>query len=170
MFDDVDHAASLFNLQTFGYLYSRLTNPTVSALEEKVAALEDGRAAVCTSSGHAAQLVAFYVLLEPGDDFIASRNLYGGSITQFTYTFRKFNWHARFVDPTEPENFRAALTPKTKAIFTENLANPGGLIVDIEPIADIARTAGIPLIVDNTMATPYLNQPFEWGPISLSTR
>ena len=163
VFDDVDHAASLFNLQTFGFIYSRLTNPTVSALEEKVAALENGRAAVATASGHAAQLVAFYVLMEPGDRFIASRSLYGGSLTQFTHTFRKFNWHADFVDPTEPENFRAALRPETKAIFIENLANPGGIIVDMEPVGAIAREAGIPLIVDNTMATPYLCQPFDWG-------
>ena len=163
VFDDVDHAASLFNLQTFGFIYSRLTNPTVSALEEKVAALENGRAAVATASGHAAQLVAFYVLMEPGDRFIASRSLYGGSLTQFTHTFRKFNWHVDFVDPTEPENFRAALRPETKAIFIENLANPGGIIVDMEPVGAIAREAGIPLIVDNTMATPYLCQPFDWG-------
>ncbi len=163
VFDDVDHAASLFNLQTFGYIYSRLTNPTVSALEEKVAALENGRGAVATSSGHAAQLVAFYVLMEPGDRFVASRNLYGGSITQFTHSFRKFDWHVDFVDPTDPENFRAAITPETKAIFTENLANPGGIIVDLEPVSAIAREAGIPLIVDNTMATPYLCQPFDWG-------
>ena len=163
VFDDVDHAASLFNLQTFGYIYSRLTNPTVSALEEKVAALEHGRAAVATASGHAAQLVAFFVLLEPGDEFVTSRNLYGGSITQFTHTFKRLGWTAHFVDPTDPENFRAALTPRTKAIFTENLANPGGVVVDIEPLGAIAREAGIPLIVDNTMATPYLCQPFDWG-------
>ena len=163
VFDDVDHAASLFNLQTFGFIYSRLTNPTVAALEEKVAALENGRAAVATASGHAAQLVAFYVLMEPGDRFVASRNLYGGSITQFTHSFRKFDWHVDFVDPTDPENFRAAITPETKAIFTENLANPGGIVVDIEPISAIAHEAGIPLIVDNTMATPYLSQPFDWG-------
>ena len=163
VFDDVDHAASLFNLQTFGYIYSRLTNPTVSALEEKVAALEHGRAAVAAASGHAAQLLAFFVLLEPGDEFVTSRNLYGGSITQFTHTFKKFGWTAHFVDPTDPENFRAALTPRTKAIFTENLANPGGIVVDIEPLGALAREAGIPLIVDNTMATPYLCQPFDWG-------
>ena len=163
VFDDVDHAASLFNLQTFGYIYTRLTNPTVSALEEKMAALEDGRGAVACASGHAAQLVAMFVLMEPGDNFVASRNLYGGSITQFSHTFKKFDWHCNFVDPTDPENFRAAIDENTKALFVELLANPGGIIVDLEPVAAIAQEAGVPLIVDNTMATPYLCRPFEWG-------
>ncbi|MHA1565693.1 MAG: O-acetylhomoserine aminocarboxypropyltransferase [Alphaproteobacteria bacterium] len=163
VFDDADHAASLFNLQTFGYIYTRIGNPTVSALEEKVASLENGRAAVAAASGHAAQLMAFFTLLEPGDEFVASRNLYGGSITQFTHTFKKFGWTVHFVDPTDPENFRAALTPKCKLIFLENLANPGGIVVDMEPVAEIARQAGIPLVVDNTMASPYLCQPFDWG-------
>ena len=163
VFDDADHAASLFNLQTFGYIYSRLTNPTVSALEEKVAALEDGRGAVACASGHAAQMLAMFVLMNPGDNFVASRNLYGGSVTQFSHTFRKFDWHVNFVDPGDPENFRAAIDDRTKAIFLEVLANPGGIIVDLEPIAEVAKEAGIPLIVDNTMATPYLCRPFEWG-------
>ena len=163
VFDDADHAASLFNLQTFGYIYSRLTNPTVSALEEKVAALEDGRGAVACASGHAAQMLAMFVLMNPGDNFVASRNLYGGSVTQFSHTFKKFDWHVNFVDPADPENFRAAIDARTKAIFLEVLANPGGIIVDLEPIAEIAKEAGIPLIVDNTMATPYLCRPFEWG-------
>ncbi len=163
VFDDVDHAASLFNLQTFGYIYTRLGNPTVSALEEKVAALENGRAAVATSTGHAAQLLAMYILMEPGANFVSSSNLYGGSVTQFTHTFKKFDWHCRFVDASEPENFRAAIDDNTKALFVELLANPGGIVIDIEPIAEIAREAGIPLIVDNTTATPYLAQPFDWG-------
>jgi O-acetylhomoserine (thiol)-lyase len=163
VFDDVDHAASLFNLQTFGYIYSRIGNPTVAVLEERVAALEGGRGAVAAASGHAAQLLAFFTLMEPGDEFIASRNLYGGSVTQFTHSFKKFGWKCHFVDPTEPENFRKALTPKCKAIFLEQLANPGGIILDLEPIAAIAKKAGIPLIVDNTMASPYLFRPFEWG-------
>jgi O-acetylhomoserine (thiol)-lyase len=163
VFDDADHAASLFNLQTFGYIYSRIGNPTVAVLEERVAALEGGRGAVATSSGHAAQFLAFFTLMEPGDEFIASRNLYGGSVTQFTHTFKKFGWKVHFVDPTDPENFRKALTPKCKAIFLEILANPGGIVVDIEPIAAIAKKAGIPLIVDNTMASPYLCKPFDWG-------
>ncbi len=164
VFDDVDHAASLFNLQTFGYIYSRLTNPTVAVLEERLANLENGRGCVCAASGHAAQLLAFFTLMETGDEFVASRNLYGGSITQFTHSFnKKFGWKAHFVDPGDPANFAAALTPKCKAIFVESLANPGGIIVDLEPVAEIARRAGIPLIVDNTMATPYLCRPFEWG-------
>jgi O-acetylhomoserine (thiol)-lyase len=163
IFDDVDHAASLFNLQTFGYIYSRLTNPTVSALEEKMATLEGGRGAVAAATGHAAQLLAMYVLMEPGANFVASRNLYGGSLTQFAHTFKKFDWHARFVDPADPENFRAAIDGDTKAVFLELLANPGGVVVDLEPVAAIAREAGVPLIVDNTLATPYLCRPFEWG-------
>ncbi len=163
VFDDVDHAASLFNLHNFGYIYSRLTNPTVAVLEERVASLEGGRAALAAASGHAAQFLVFFTLLEPGDEFIASRNLYGGSLTQFGLSFKKLGWTCRFVDPTEPENFRKALSPRTKAIFVENLANPGGIVVDIEKVAAIAHEAGIPLIVDNTLATPYLCRPFEWG-------
>ena len=163
VFDDVDHAASLFNLHNFGYIYSRLTNPTVSVLEERIAALEGGRAAVAASSGHAAQFLTFFTLMEPGDEFVASRNLYGGSLTQFGLSFKKLGWTCHFVDPTEPENFRKALTPKCKAIFIENLANPGGVVVDIKRVADIAHEAGLPLIVDNTLATPYLCRPIEHG-------
>src|SRR5204863_989351 len=163
VFDDVDHAASLFNLHNFGYIYSRLTNPTVAVLEERIASLEGGRAAVAAASGHAAQFLVFFTLLQPGDEFVASRNLYGGSLTQFGLSFPKLGWKCHFVDPSDPENFRRALTPKCKAIFLELLANPGGVIVDLEKIAAIAHAAGIPLIVDNTMATPYLCRPFEWG-------
>ena len=163
VFEDVDHAASLFNLHNFGYIYSRLTNPTVAVLEERVAALEGGRAAVAAASGHAAQFLVFFTLMEPGDEFVASRNLYGGSLTQFGLSFKKLGWLCRFVDPREPENFRKALTPKCKAIFIENLANPGGIVVDIERVADIAHEAGVPLIVDNTLATPYLCRPIEHG-------
>lgn len=163
VFEDVEHAADLFNLQTFGFIYSRISNPTVAVLEERIANLEGGRAAVCAASGHAAQFLVFFTLLEPGDEFIASRNLYGGSITQFGISFKRLGWTCRFVDPGDPENFRRALTPKTKAIFIEVLANPGGIVVDLEAVAGIARDAGIPLIVDNTLATPYLCRPFEWG-------
>ncbi|MFN8759914.1 MAG: O-acetylhomoserine aminocarboxypropyltransferase [Tagaea sp.] len=163
VFEDADHAASLFNLQTFGYIYSRLTNPTVAVLEERLANLEGGRGAVCASSGHAAQLLAFFSLLEPGDRFVASRNLYGGSITQFMHAFRKFGWGVDFADPSDPANFEAAIGPKTKAIFCEVLANPGGVIVDLEPVAAIAAKHKIPLIVDNTLATPFLCRPFDWG-------
>jgi O-acetylhomoserine (thiol)-lyase len=163
VFNDVDHAASLFNLQTFGFIYSRLTNPTVAVLEERVASLENGRAAVAAATGHAAQFLTFFSILEPGDSFVSSRNLYGGSITQFGVSFKRLGWNAIFVDPRDPENFRRALTPRCKAIFVEPLANPGGIIVDIEAVAKIAHEAGIPFIVDNTLATPYLLQPFAWG-------
>ena len=163
VFDDVDHAASLFNLHNFGYIYSRLTNPTVAVLEERIAALEGGRAAVAAASGHAAQFLAFFTLLEQGDEFVASRNLYGGSLTQFGLSFKRLGWTCHFVDPTDFENFRRALTPKCKAIFIENLANPGGIVVDIAAVAKIAHDAGLPLIVDNTLATPYLCRPIEHG-------
>jgi O-acetylhomoserine (thiol)-lyase len=163
VFEDVDHAASLFNLHNFGYIYSRLTNPTVAVLEERIASLEGGRAAVAAASGHAAQFLVFFTMLQPGDEFVASRNLYGGSLTQFGLSFPKLGWKCHFVDPTDPENFRRALTPRCKAIFLELLANPGGIIVDIEKVAAIAHEAGIPLIVDNTLATPYLCRPFAWG-------
>jgi O-acetylhomoserine (thiol)-lyase len=163
VFEDAEHAADLFNLHTFGYMYSRITNPTVSVLEERLASLEGGRAAIACASGHAAQFLTFFTLLEPGDNFIASRNLYGGSVTQFGQSFKKLGWSCTFVDPHDPENFRRALREDTKAIFLELLANPGGLVIDIEPIAEIAHQAGIPLIVDNTMATPYLCRPFDHG-------
>jgi O-acetylhomoserine (thiol)-lyase len=163
VFDDVDHAASLFNLHNFGYIYARLNNPTVAVLEERVANLEGGRAAVAAASGHAAQFLVFATMMEQGDEFLASRNLYGGSLTQFGLSFKKLGWTCHFVDPSDPENFRRALTPRCKAIFVESLANPGGVIVDLEPVAKIAHDAGIPLIVDNTLATPYLCRPFEYG-------
>src|SRR5438034_2697908 len=163
VFDDVDHAASLFNLHNFGYIYSRLNNPTVAVLEERIASLEGGRAAVAAASGHAAQFLIFFTLLQPGDEFVASRNLYGGSLTQFGLSFKKLGWKCHFVDPSDPENFRRALTSKCKAIFVELLANPGGIVVDLEKVARIAHEAQIPLIVDNTLATPYLCRPFDWG-------
>jgi O-acetylhomoserine (thiol)-lyase len=164
VFEDAEHAADLFNLQTFGFIYSRLTNPTVSVLEERLANLEGGRAAVCAASGHAAQFLAMFTLLEPGDSFIASKNLYGGSITQFGHSFKKLGWTCHFAEPT-PDAFQRALAdhPDAKCIFLEALANPGGLVVDLEPVAKIAHGAGIPLIVDNTLATPYLLRPFDWG-------
>ncbi|HIJ62940.1 MAG TPA: O-acetylhomoserine aminocarboxypropyltransferase [Rhodospirillaceae bacterium] len=163
VFDDVDQAASLFNLHNFGHVYSRLSNPTVAVLEERVATLEGGRAAVAAASGHAGQFLTFFTLLEPGDSFLASRNLYGGSLTQFGLSFKKLGWTCRFVDPTDPENFRRAMSEDCKAIFVESLANPGGIVVDLQAVADIAHEAGIPLIVDNTLATPYLCRPFDWG-------
>ena len=163
VFENADHAASLYNLQTFGFIYSRLGNPTVSALEERIASLEGGRGATCSSSGHAAQLVTFFAFMEPGDEFVASNRLYGGSITQFTKTFQKFDWHSTLVDVDDLDQVRAAIGPKCKALYVESLANPGGSVSDLEALAEIAHDAGIPLIVDNTLATPYLCRPIEWG-------
>ena len=164
VFDDVDHAASLFNLHNFGYIYSRLTNPTVSVLEERIASLEGGRAAVAAASGHAAQFLIFFTLMEPGDEFVASRNLYGGSLTQFGLSFKKLGWKCHFVDPTEPENFRKALTPRVKAIFVENLANPGGIVVDLERVAAVAHEAGHPADrrqhLGDALSVP---SRFDWG-------
>jgi O-acetylhomoserine (thiol)-lyase len=162
-FDDADHAAALFNLQTVGFIYSRLTNPTNSALETRIASLEGGRGCTVASSGHAAQVLALFPLMQPGAEIVASTRLYGGSIQQMKNTYPKFGWSAKFVDADDPENFRKALTPKTKAFFIESLANPGGVISDIEAIAKIADQAGVPLIVDNTMASPWLCRPIEWG-------
>ena len=163
VFDDVDHAAALFNLETFGNIYTRITNPTQAVLEERVAALEGGTAGLAIASGHAAQMLVFHTLLEPGDEFIAARQLYGGSISQFTHSFKKCGWTVRWADTTDPEAFHAAITPKTKAIFVESIANPGGIITDIAAIAAVAKEAGVPLIVDNTLATPYLIRPVEHG-------
>ncbi|HTO79493.1 MAG TPA: O-acetylhomoserine aminocarboxypropyltransferase [Methylocystis sp.] len=163
VFDDAEAAASLFNLHNFGHIYSRLSNPTVAVLEERVAALEGGRAAVAAASGHAAQFLAFFTLLEPGDEFLASRNLYGGTLTQFGLSFKKLGWTCNLVDQSDPKNFKRALTERCKAIFIESLANPGGIVADIEAIARIAQDAAIPLVVDNTLATPYLCRPIEWG-------
>lgn len=163
VFEDTEQASSLFNLQSYGYVYTRIGNPTVSVLEERVAALEGGRGAIATASGHAAQMLAMFTLLSPGDEFVAARRLYGGSVTQFTRTFRKFGWNCVMADPDDLEALRAAVGPKCKAIFVESPANPGGAIVDLEPVAEIAHDAGVPLIVDSTMATPCLCRPIEWG-------
>ena len=163
VFEDTEHAADLFNLSRFGFIYSRLTNPTTSVLEERLATLENGKGAVATASGHAAQFITFFTLMEPGDEFIASKNLYGGSITQFGISFKKLGWNCKFVDPSNPKNFTKAITKKTKAIFLEVLANPGGIVVDLEEIVKIANEAEIPVIVDNTMASPFLLKPIDWG-------
>jgi O-acetylhomoserine (thiol)-lyase len=163
VFDDVDHAAALFNLETFGNIYSRIGNPTQAVLESRVAALEGGTAALAAASGHAAQLLIFHTLLEPGDEFIAAGQLYGGSINQFNHAFKKFNWNVVWANADDPSSFERAVTPKTKAIFIESIANPGGVIVDIPAIAAVAKKAGVPLIVDNTLATPYLCRPKEMG-------
>ena len=163
VFDDVEHAASLFNLQQFGNIYSRLTNPTVSVLEERLAALEGGVAGCATASGHSAQFLTFLNLMSPGDNVVASSKLYGGSISQMNQTFPQFDWHVSYVDPREVDKFSAAINDRTKAIFIESASNPDGIVADIEQIAAIAHNHGIPLIVDNTCPTPYLCQPFKWG-------
>jgi len=163
VFEDADHAAALFNLQVFGNIYSRIMNPTNAVLEERIAALEGGRAGLAVASGHAAQLIALHTLMGPGDQIVSARQLYGGSINQFNHGFAKFNWHVAWADAREPESFKRAITEKTKAVFIESIANPGGIITDIEAIAAIAHKAGVPLIVDNTLASPYLIRPIEWG-------
>ncbi|NNM72257.1 O-acetylhomoserine aminocarboxypropyltransferase [Enterovirga aerilata] len=163
VFDDVDHAASLFGLQAFGNIYTRIGNPTNAVLEERVAALEGGTASLAVASGHAAEFLTMHALMQPGDEFVAANKLYGGSINQFNHSYKNFGWSVAWADADDPASFEAAITERTKAIFLESIANPGGVIVDIEAIAKIARKHRIPLVVDNTMATPYLIRPFEYG-------
>ncbi len=163
VFNDVDHAASLFGLEAFGNIYSRIGNPTQSVLEARVAALEGGTAALAVASGHAAQFLVFHTLLESGDEFVAGRQLYGGSVNQFNHSFKKFNWNVAWADATEPASFERAITPKTRALFCESIANPGGIVVDLPAIGAIAKKHGLPLIVDNTLASPYLCRPREHG-------
>src|SRR5438132_6035365 len=163
VFEDVDHAASLFGLQTFGNIYTRIGNPTNAVLEERVAALEGGTAGLAVASGHAAQVIVMHCLMRPGDEFVASKKLYGGSINQFNHSFKNFGWNVVWADPDDIGTFERGITPKTKAVFIESIANPGGVITDIEAIAAVARKAGVPLIVDNTLATPYLCKPIEHG-------
>ena len=163
VFRDADHAAALFNLQEVGYIYSRLTNPTVAALQERVATLEGGVGAVCCSSGHAAQIMALFPLMQPGCNVVVSTRLYGGSITQFSQTIKRFGWSATFVDFDDVAAVEAAIDADTRAIFCESIANPGGYITDLDAIAKIADATGLPLIVDNTSATPYLCKPIEHG-------
>jgi O-acetylhomoserine (thiol)-lyase len=163
VFEDVDHAASLFGLQTFGNIYTRIGNPTNAVLEERVAALEGGTAGLAVASGHAAQVLVMHALMTPGDEFVASKKLYGGSINQFSHTFKNFNWNVVWADPDDISSFERAISPKTKAIFVESIANPGGVITDLEAISTIARRASVPLVVDNTLATPYLWTPIEHG-------
>lgn len=163
VFDDVDHAASLFGLQAFGNIYTRIGNPTNAVLEERVASLEGGTAGLAVASGHAAQMIVMHNLMTPGDEFIASKKLYGGSINQFNHAYKNFGWNVVWADPDDLGSFEKAVSGKTKAIFIESIANPGGVITDIEAVSKIARKAGVPLIVDNTLATPYLCKPFEFG-------
>jgi len=163
VFDSADHAASLFNLQTFGNVYSRLTNPTTAVFEERMAALEGGRAAVATASGMSAQMVALLTLLKHGDHMVSSSTLYGGSYSQFDVTFRQMGIDTTFVDADEPENFRLAITPKTKLLYAETLGNPLINVLDISAVADIAHESGLPLVIDNTVPSPYLCRPIDFG-------
>src|SRR2546429_7699162 len=162
-FEDVDHAASLFGLQTFGNIYTRIGNPTNAVLEERVAALEGGTAGLAVASGQAAQIVVMHCLMRPGDELVAAKKLYGGSINQFNHAFKNFGWNVVWAEPDDIGTFERAVSPKTKAIFIESIANPGGVITDIEAIGKIAKSAGVPLIVDNTLATPYLCKPIDYG-------
>jgi len=163
VFDSVEHASRLFNLQEFGNIYTRIMNPTNGALEGKIAALEGGAGALAVASGHAAQFLAFHTLMEPGCEIVAAQKLYGGSQNQLGQSFRKMAWTTHFVDADDAGNVAAAITDKTRAVFIESLANPGGVVQDIEAIAKVAHDAGVPLIVDNTMATPVLCRPIEHG-------
>lgn len=163
VFNDADHAASLFGLQAFGNIYTRIMNPTQAVLEERIAALEGGTAALATASGHGAQLLVFHNIMRPGDNFLAAKRLYGGSINQFGHAFKNFDWQVRWADPADLSTFESQIDDRTKAIFIESLANPGGTFTDIQAIADLAHKHGLPLIVDNTMASPYLLRPLEHG-------
>jgi O-acetylhomoserine (thiol)-lyase len=163
VFRDADHAAALFNLQEVGYIYSRLTNPTVAVLQERIATLEGGAGAVCCSSGHAAQIMALFPLMGPGRNVVVSTRLYGGTVTQMSQTIKRFGWSAKFVDFDDLDAVKSAIDEDTRAVFCESIANPGGYITDIRAIADITDAAGLPLIVDNTSATPYLCNPISLG-------
>ena len=163
VFDSTDHAASLFNLQTFGNVYSRISNPTVAVFEERMAAIENGRAAVAVASGQAAEVVAILTLCEHGDHIVSASTLYGGTHTLLDVNLRKLGIETTFVHPDDPENFRKALRKNTKLIYAETLGNPLINLVDIEALAAIAHSAGIPLVVDNTVPSPYLCRPFDWG-------
>ncbi|MFC3682187.1 O-acetylhomoserine aminocarboxypropyltransferase/cysteine synthase family protein [Hydrogenophaga luteola] len=163
VFDSADHAASLFNLQTFGNVYSRLSNPTVAALEERVAALEGGRAAVATASGMAAEALALTTLLQAGDHVVAAGALYGGSVTMLAVNLKKFGIETTFVDATDPDAFAAAIRPNTRALFAETLGNPSMVVLDITAIADVAHAHGLPLVVDNTVPSPFLCNPIRFG-------
>lgn len=163
VFEDTDQAAQLFELKQYGNIYTRIMNPTTAAFEERLASLENATGAVATASGMAAQFTALMTLLQPGDEIVASSHLYGGTMTQFTHTFKKLGITAHFVDPTHIDNWAAAITPKTRALYGETIGNPRGSILDLEPLADLAHAHKIPLIVDSTFATPYLCRPIDWG-------
>jgi O-acetylhomoserine (thiol)-lyase len=162
-FDDSADAAALFGLQKFGNIYTRIMNPTTDVLEQRVASLENGAAALAVASGQAAQFLALNSLLEAGDHFVTASTLYGGTYTQFDVSFRRMGVDVTFVEPDDPENFRKAITPKTKAIYGETISNPRGNVLDIEAVGKIAKETGLPFIIDNTFATPYLCRPIDWG-------
>jgi len=163
VFDDTDHAASLFNLQTFGNVYTRLMNPTTAMFEERMAALEGGRAAVAASTGMAAQMTALLTILQEGDELVSASTLYGGTVTQFAMSFKRMGIKTIFVDPDDPENYRRAITTKTRALYGETVGNPNNNVLDIESIGKIAHEHGIPLVIDNTIASPFLCQPIRHG-------
>ena len=163
VFEDTDHAANLFALQRFGNIYSRIMNPTVAVFEERIAALENGIGAVATASGQAAQHLTIFTLMQAGDEFVSSRSLYGGSFQQFDVSFRKMGIETRFVDGSDLDQWKAAVTPRTKAFYAETLGNPLIDVIDLEALANLAHEVGVPLIVDNTFASPYLCRPLEWG-------
>ncbi len=163
VFEDTAHAAALFNLQRFGNIYTRIMNPTTAALEERVAALERGVGALAVGSGQAAQFIALAGLLEAGDEIVAAKTLYGGTYTQFDVSFRRFGIQTTFVDPDDPENFRRAITPKTRVLYGETIGNPRMNVLDIEAVAAIAHENNLPLMIDNTFASPYLCRPIEHG-------
>src|SRR4051812_23953647 len=162
-FNNSEHAANLFGLKEFGNIYTRIMNPTTDVFEQRVASLEGGMAALATSSGQAAQFLALSSLVGQGEEIVAASTLYGGTYTQFDVSFRRLGINVKFVEPDDPENFRKAITPKTRAIYGETIANPRMNVLDIQKVADIAHEAGVPLVIDNTMASPYLCRPIEWG-------
>ncbi len=163
VFEDTDMAAQLFELKQYGNIYTRLMNPTTAVLEERLASLEGGTGAVATSSGMAAQFAALMTILEPGEEIVASAHLYGGTVTQFVHTFRKLGVTTRFVDPTDPDAWAAAITPKTRVLYGETIGNPSGAVLDLAAVADVAKAHGVPLVIDNTFCTPYLCRPLEHG-------
>ena len=163
VFRDAEHAAALFNLQEVGWIYSRLTNPTVAALAERIAALEGGVGGIGCSSGHAAQIMALFPLMMPGCNVVASTRLYGGTYTQLTQTIRRFGWSAKLVEFDDLDAVKAAVDENTRAIFCESIANPGGYITDLDAIGGLSEEVGLPLIVDNTSASPYLCRPIDFG-------
>lgn len=163
VFESPEQAASLYELKQYGNIYTRIANPTTAVFEERIASLEGGTGAVATASGNAAQLITFMTLLQPGDEIVSSSHLYGGTYTQFEHTFKKLSIKVTFVDTSDIKNWEKAITPKTRALYGETIGNPQGSIFDFEGVSKMAKANGIPLIIDNTLASPYLCRPLEWG-------